>query len=251
MHVHHHAHSAPDADIHRGKKKWKHYFWEFFMLFLAVSLGFLVENMREQRIEHRREKAMMKALLLDLHSDQLQIDSLIQKRVTRNMHADSLISLLARGDKQSGTRQYLYGRNASRRIHFRPQDGTLLQLRNSGGFGVVHEQEVLNGINSYELGLKNNMENIEVEEKELSEYTALAAKVFNVSVFQEMTRNNTVDLPPGNPSLLTYDNNLLNELGIKLHYWKRTSLSVLESWNTLRRNGMILIGQIKTAYHFK
>jgi hypothetical protein len=243
MEVHRHAHSP--------RKKAIHYFWEFFMLFLAVSLGFLVENMREHRIENRREKAMMKALLLDLHADQLQIDSLVQKRVTRNIHCDSLISLLAAGDKQNGVREYLYGRNASRRIHFRPQDGTLLQLRNSGGFGVVHEEDVLNGINSYELGLKNNLENIEVEEKELTEYTAIAAKVFNVSVFQEMTRNNTVDLPSGNPSLLSYDKALLNELGIKLHYWKRTSLSVLESWDKLQKESRALAEEIKTAYHLK
>jgi len=243
MEVHTHTHTP--------RKKWTHYFWEFFMLFLAVTLGFLVENMREHRIEKKREKAMMKALLLDLHADQLQIDSLIQKRVTRNLHCDSLISLLARADRQNGTREYLYGRNASRRIHFRPQDGTLLQLRNSGGFRVVHEEEVLNGINSYELGLKNNLENIEVEEKELTEYTAIAAKVFNVAVFQEMTRNNTIDLPTGNPSLITYDKSLLNELALKLHYWKRTSLSVLESWNSLRKEAVTLAQQIKTAYHLK
>jgi len=36
-----HAHS------HTERKKWTHYFWEFFMLFLAVTLGFLVENQRE------------------------------------------------------------------------------------------------------------------------------------------------------------------------------------------------------------
>lgn len=33
MEVHHHAH-------HNGKKNWKSYFWEFLMLFLAVTLSF-------------------------------------------------------------------------------------------------------------------------------------------------------------------------------------------------------------------
>ena len=35
VHAHTHAH---------GKKTWKSYFWEFLMLFLAVTLGFFVEN---------------------------------------------------------------------------------------------------------------------------------------------------------------------------------------------------------------
>ena len=47
MEVHAHTHTA--------RKKWTHYFWEFFMLFLAVLLGFFVENQREHYIEHKRE----------------------------------------------------------------------------------------------------------------------------------------------------------------------------------------------------
>jgi hypothetical protein len=41
------------------EKKWTHYFWEFFMLFLAVSAGFLVENQREHYVEHQRAKKML------------------------------------------------------------------------------------------------------------------------------------------------------------------------------------------------
>ena len=48
MEVHTHTHTA--------RKKWTHYFWEFLMLFLAVTLGFFVENQREHLIEHGREK---------------------------------------------------------------------------------------------------------------------------------------------------------------------------------------------------
>lgn len=241
MEVHHHSHTP--------RKKWTHFFWEFFMLFLAVTLGFFVENMREHRIESRREKSLMKAMLLDLKSDIIQIDTLTQKRIERNRNCDSLINLLASASKRDGILQYYYGRNASRRIHFRPQDGTLLQLRHSGGFGVVHEERVLNGINSYELALKNNLENIDVEEKELTEYTSVAAKVFSAGVFQEMTKRNTVEAPLRAPSLLTYEKILLNELALKLHYWKRTSISVLESWLAIRRNAELLMQLIREEYH--
>ena len=116
---------------------------------------------------------------------------------------------------------------------------------------MVHDALVLNGINSYELSLKNNLENIEVEEKELTEYTAIAAKVFNVTIFQEMTVNDMIEKPGGNPMLLSYDKTLLNELSIKLHYWKRTSVSILASWNKLRNDAVTLINQIKQEYHLK
>ena len=48
MEVHHHAHTR--------RKKFRHYFWEFLMLFLAVFCGFLAEYWLEHIIEHQREK---------------------------------------------------------------------------------------------------------------------------------------------------------------------------------------------------
>jgi hypothetical protein len=61
MEVHHHS--------HHGKKKWTEYFWEFFMLFLAVTLGFFVENQREHYIEHQRAKKYAKQMYNDLKKD--------------------------------------------------------------------------------------------------------------------------------------------------------------------------------------
>ena len=58
MEVHQHTHTE--------RKKWHHYFWEFFMLFLAVTLGFLVENQREHFVEQQREKKYMQNLLQKL-----------------------------------------------------------------------------------------------------------------------------------------------------------------------------------------
>ena len=58
----HHLHKAP------GTKIW-HYFFEFLMLFLAIMLGFFVENRREQFVEHHREKQYMQSLVKDLEQD--------------------------------------------------------------------------------------------------------------------------------------------------------------------------------------
>src|SRR5262245_14876683 len=76
MEVHHHTshQSVVDSrqsagDNHRGGKKWTHYFWEFFMLFLAVTLGFFVENQREHYVETRRAKEYARLLSDDLVAD--------------------------------------------------------------------------------------------------------------------------------------------------------------------------------------
>ena len=56
MEVHHHSHHP---------KKWKEYITEFLMLFLAVTLGFLAENLREVYVEKERSHE----LILQLQSD--------------------------------------------------------------------------------------------------------------------------------------------------------------------------------------
>ena len=47
MEVHHHPHVE--------KKNFKEYFLEFLMIFLAVTLGFFAENIREHLLIMRRE----------------------------------------------------------------------------------------------------------------------------------------------------------------------------------------------------
>lgn len=68
MEVPHHPHTS-DPDKHRERKKWRHYFWEFLMLFLAVFCGFLAELQFEHYIEHQREKKYARLLLSDLKKD--------------------------------------------------------------------------------------------------------------------------------------------------------------------------------------
>jgi len=68
MEVHHHSHKP---------KNWKEYITEFIMLFAAVTLGFLAENLREHQImEHRVEQNKI-AILKDLQADSATIARII------------------------------------------------------------------------------------------------------------------------------------------------------------------------------
>jgi hypothetical protein len=89
MDIHHHPHTE--------RKKWTHYFWEFFMLFLAVTLGFFVENQREHFIEHQREKQYMVSLVEDLETDTAELKKGIISTDSTNNYTDSVLffSLLA------------------------------------------------------------------------------------------------------------------------------------------------------------
>jgi len=78
------------AHTHTERKKWTHYFWEFFMLFLAVTAGFLVENLREHYVEHQREKQFIRSLLVDVKLDTTNLNRIISARYLRENMFDSL-----------------------------------------------------------------------------------------------------------------------------------------------------------------
>src|SRR5947209_12892314 len=62
MEVHHHP------DLHK-KKNFKEFFLEFVMIFLAVTLGFIAENVREDISRHQQEDNYVLSLINDLKED--------------------------------------------------------------------------------------------------------------------------------------------------------------------------------------
>jgi len=75
MEVHQHTHTP--------RKKFTHYFWEFFMLFLAVFCGFLAENWREHIVEHQREKKYILSLIGDIRKDTSELSNIISFKEKR------------------------------------------------------------------------------------------------------------------------------------------------------------------------
>ncbi|QNA44544.1 hypothetical protein [Lacibacter sediminis] len=148
MEVHHHTHD-PAAPHH--KKNWKSYFWEFLMLFLAITLGFLVENQREHYIEHLRAKEFAKSLIKDLESDKLSSDSHQIKSERYIVFVDSLLQVSKR--KLEGKdaavfsfyTRFLYWTEA-----FSWNRATFEQIKNSGSLRYFKNYSLLEKLMKYE-----------------------------------------------------------------------------------------------------
>ena len=144
MEVHHHAHTA--------RKKWTHYFWEFLMLFLAVTLGFFVENQREHYIEAKREKQYIQSFYEDLTADERDLQSNISFLRSQAQQADSLHSLLKSiTTKQPANIVYMYLRGVTRSTAglLYPNDKTIVQLRNAGGMRLIRNKLVSDSMAVY------------------------------------------------------------------------------------------------------
>ena len=87
MEVHH-----PHHPTH--KKKWSEYLLEFFMLFLAVTLGFFAENIREHMTEKNKTKELLEVVAKDFEKDMKSIEFHLKFNDYRRSICDSLDSIL-------------------------------------------------------------------------------------------------------------------------------------------------------------
>ncbi len=86
MEVHHHPHVE--------KKNFKEYFLEFLMIFLAVTLGFFAENVREYFGDASKEKQYVYSLYDDMRQDSIRISSSLAFTSKQIQKIDSLIYII-------------------------------------------------------------------------------------------------------------------------------------------------------------
>ena len=219
------------AHTHTPRKKWTHYFWEFLMLFLAVTLGFFVENKREHYIEKQRAKEYARLLVDDLNADVVELnraESVLNKIITAG---DSLGLLLGSPDisRIPGGKLYYYEYWSGWQWRIISRDATLQQLKNSGAMRYLHNSRLVRKILGYEESIRVIYMLQDKYQFEKNENTRVVQKVFHQEYFNildndpEMTRDSTsgnfLSEYPGiisylgtNFPLNTYDKDILFEL---------------------------------------
>ena len=149
MEVHTHTHTE--------RKKWTHYFWEFLMLFLAVFCGFLAEYQLEHKIEKDREKEYMLSMIKDLEKDTSSINKAITGNKSILKGLDTLLNLIASADKDKTGQKDLFLYSVKYTYWFFTvefSELTLSQLKNSGGYRLIKNRRVAEGISQYAQGLE-------------------------------------------------------------------------------------------------
>ena|SRR5688572_14571560 len=248
MEVHHHTHTP--------RKKWTHYFWEFFMLFLAVTAGFLVENQREHYIEHNREKQFINSLANDIKADTARINRIIIARTERDRKLDTLSTLMNSASPEIHTNDiYFHAVTVARTITIRfvPNDGTMQQLKNSGAFRLIRDREVADSIAKYDVTIRTLLRQGELEETLIHDYRQAAAILFNALVFYQMLdEDNVVNRAlKDNPPLLPYDKSDLYIWNYKLYSMKALNTAIRRDARQFLRQATDLLIKLKKEYHLE
>lgn len=245
MEVHHHHHT------HHKRKNFMDYFFEFLMVFLAVTAGFIAENIREKYIENHREKDYIQSVSEDLTQDIYTLDSILRIRKNKDIMLDSLLYLLNSADPNlHGNDIYYYARWSPRTYRFYSHDRTILELKNSGNWRLLNKKVVSDALQVYDELVRSLTVYIEQREESLVliMYHSLN-KLFDNQVFNEMVEGLNFVRPVHHPRLLTVDKAAINEFSNQIHFLKNANLYFINTSTTLLINAKKTLELIKKVYN--
>jgi len=243
------------AHTHTERKKWTHYFWEFFMLFLAVTLGFFVENKREHYVEHQRERQYMVSMLEDLKKDTAEI-SRILTYINSDMlpMQEDLLPLLYQDHFSDSTVNEIYVLlpRAIGFLSFTFQDRTSSQLRNSGNLRLIRETAITDSLADYwsacnvlQGQLSTGYEDMRKIAKELTFSIISLDNYQNYYSWMNIKKD-------AHPAFLLNDKTVFKKLGNYIANMQSQLSGPFMQWLMYTRDkATTLIGLIKKAYHLE
>ena len=145
MEVHHH----PQVE----KKNFKEYFLEFLMIFLAVTMGFFAESLREVITDHERANEYIENMIMSVASDTIELKKTIQFTDRQNHGIDTFLTLKSKDIRNVYNKNqfyfYVFNYLLGERL-FKPNDAAIEQMKSSGAFRLIRNQAVVDSIFKYE-----------------------------------------------------------------------------------------------------
>ncbi len=244
MEVHHHSHTHPS--------KFLHYFWEFLMLFLAVSCGFFAEYQLEKKVERHRERQYIISLVDDMSADTLLLGlratGVTASRISR---ADSLWKWMYSENRSSlSNKIFLETAEAFRHGKYKFHDRTIVQLKNAGGMRLIHNEKVIDTIYEYykEVG------GIEGFDDAIHEYIekliAITSELFDAHDWAMANLTRKIDSL--GPTLLRFRSNdpvLINKYCTYMFMYKSRENGLRNTAMELRNRAVKMVAFIKKEYH--
>lgn len=200
MEVHHHSHSE--------NKRFKDYLIEGVMIFVAVTMGFFAERLREHLHSKQREKEYINSLIDNLEEDNRFLNKTIVDNRKKVAGLDSLLSLNTKVTLRQEDKRRLYTYCHKYVLYysgFSSNDATLIQLKNAGGLQYIERPYVADSIAMYDMVIRNiyaaEIEYGKAINNAIDEMTGLLVlRAINDTTYSKNGNNTSSDLP-----LLTND----------------------------------------------
>ena len=233
------------------------------MLFLAVTLGFFVENKREHYIEHLRVKEFARSLAADLTRDTGNMTYIISRIQLQVTNTDSLAVYLKNQRPNEIRNIVLFTlTDVDRYPAYRWSRSPLEQIKNSGSLRYF-EDTLIQFISTYDALSRHMDEDHRNDEEMANRATASRDKIVDISYPNELAENlylhfDSILKTPyyldiaarDNTEILTSDvlelKIFLNE---KLNIRRNLAQRLIEL-RTLINQARRIIQRLKNVYHF-
>jgi hypothetical protein len=253
MEVHHH----PNVE----KKGFKEYFLEFLMIFLAVTLGFFAENMRENISASKKENIDINSLFRNLTTDSATITYQMQRNEDEINSLDSMMVLIRSG-RYNYEPEMLYRLAYSTRGFqvYEYSNVTFEEMKSSGNFSLIRSHDIRNNLVNYNNFINNAIRNLELRILEAEKNQAnLQSDILDDSFYPPVDNiiyhhalrsdfykkeNKSISFSPGKQVQFSKLYNLLFESNVVMHYYQMN----MEKLKGLNEQ---LLATIKKEYHLK
>jgi hypothetical protein len=239
MEVHHHP------DLHHEKKPWKEYLLEGLMIFVAVVMGFIAENVRESITEHKRATEFAQSYYTDIKKDTVEIDHALRFGKHRMAAIDSILTVLHQPPSPHGDTVLAYKAIvASAVLPFEPSSGNFEATKASGAVRNFR-QKMINLMNEYDLQARAVIRRDDITQKFITEQmipSSLSRANFETS-YDLMTTgkiNHEVDYDWSKNWNKTYINMLVFD--------KTLTLRSMQEYKKLYKKAENVLAELKNEY---
>ncbi|HEV8079334.1 MAG TPA: hypothetical protein VGP43_01375 [Chitinophagaceae bacterium] len=245
MEVHHHGH------VHENKK-WKEYFFQFLMLFLAVFLGFLAEYQLEHVVENNREKQFMVSLVKDLENDTLQLSNLKTIRTNNITLIDSGLSYFAVNPTDYIPYKKLRYLSPGTLRNFYQNSGTLDQLKNSGGMRLIRKRNIVDSIAAYDGQIKRMLLRDEYQTNDVREIGNVYEKMLDGKTLIKIIADSRYHKKPiDSTAKIAINKAYIGEYLIKMYGYRGSVQGNMRLQEEMKARAVRLIVLIKKKYDLK
>lgn len=236
------------------------------MLFLAITLGFFVENRREHYIEHQRVRQFARSLSNDLAADTSMVN-LIMFRINRNIRmTDTLAAYLRqRPFSQIKNSNLFVLSSIDRYPPYTWSRATMEQIKNSGSLRYFDDDSIIAAISAYDAFTRHMDEDQKADDEMANRAAALRSAVVDMDYPKEliMGLRNNIDsmMRTGYLDQLIIEDErslvakelsavrvFLNE---KINIRKHLMIRVEEELPRLKADAIRLIAMLKAKFKFK
>jgi len=142
---------AHHPQMEHKPKPWKEYLLEGFMIFIAVMMGFIAENVRSDINDSEHARQLISQLVQDLKADTVRLNEIYQGETRIVKYNDTLFNLLQQPLKEADTKRIQrFVADSHSLWPFHPSTGAITAIKNELHLKQFSNSKIISYIANYE-----------------------------------------------------------------------------------------------------